>query len=91
MQNGNETDTDCGGGVCGRCADRSTCEQAADCLNNNCLAGTCISCGDNVQDGTETDVDCGGADPFCRRCNPGESCGNNTDCLSQFCLGGLCS
>jgi len=90
IQNGTESDVDCGG-TCGVCPDLADCNQASDCVNNNCdPGGTCISCGDNVRNGTETGVDCGGADPFCRRCIAGEACASNADCVNQFCNGGLC-
>jgi hypothetical protein len=91
IQNGTESDIDCGGS-CGRCPDQRSCNQATDCANNNCdPTGTCISCGDAVRNGTETGVDCGGADPACRRCNATEACQSNTDCVNQFCLAGVCT
>jgi hypothetical protein len=90
VRNGRETATDCGGGRCARCVDRLACNEAADCVNNNCFNSVCISCGSGVIDGTETDIDCGGGDPFCRRCNGGERCLIGSDCASGFCNGGFC-
>jgi hypothetical protein len=90
VRNGTESATDCGGDRCPRCADRLTCSQPEDCINNNCFEGVCISCGSEVLDGTETDIDCGGSDPFCRRCNPNERCLIGSDCLSGFCNGTVC-
>jgi hypothetical protein len=91
VRNGRETDVDCGGLDCPRCADRSSCGVNTDCVNNDCFIGVCISCGDGVLTGTETGLDCGGADPFCRRCNVDEPCLSNTDCASQFCVNGRCT
>lgn len=42
VQNGNETDVDCGGPVCGAtCAVNQMCATGADCASGNCCAGTC--------------------------------------------------
>lgn len=39
--NGEETDVDCGGRQCGRCAAGAACLAASDCASFNCTAGTC--------------------------------------------------
>jgi hypothetical protein len=90
VRNGRESSVDCGGDRCPLCADQSPCNQASDCVNDNCFEGVCISCGSGVIDGTETDVDCGGSDPFCRRCLFGERCLVGSDCASGFCNNGFC-
>jgi hypothetical protein len=41
VQNGMETDVDCGGGFCPRCYPGQTCGVNADCTSNNCVAGVC--------------------------------------------------
>ncbi len=41
VQNGAETDIDCGGGTCGKCADTKKCLVAADCQSGMCTGGTC--------------------------------------------------
>jgi len=78
LQNGDETDTDCGGSNCPPCPDVApeTCrngvqdedESGADC-GGNCLPcrGTPppANCTDGVLSGTETSVDCGGNCPPC--------------------------
>lgn len=43
IQDGNETDVDCGGGTCGRCAAGKTCKAPADCLTGECAMGKCVS------------------------------------------------
>ena len=64
IQNGDETDVDCGGANCPTCP---TCfdgiqngnETGVDCGGPDCLA--CATCTDGIQNGDETGVDCGGA------------------------------
>ena len=65
VQNGNETDVDCGGPDCPACP---TCtdgvqngnETDVDCGGPDCPA--CPTCTDETQNGQETGVDCGGPD-----------------------------
>ncbi len=75
LQNGDETDVDCGGSQCPACP---TCfdgiqngnETDVDCGGSDCPA--CPTCFDGVQNGNETDVDCGG--PDCIPCSTGGPC-----------------
>ena len=73
VQNGNETDKDCGGTgyveagdagttltACSPCADTKKCSASTDCTHGDCYLKVCVSCTDGIKDGTETDVDCGG-------------------------------
>jgi len=39
--NQDETDVDCGGSICGDCADGKTCNLANDCSSGYCIAGVC--------------------------------------------------
>ncbi len=89
VQNGVETDVDCGG-ACAPCAPGLVCNTAADCQSSVCAGGACQfpSCFDAVKNGTETDVDCGGA---CGPCAPGKGCASALDCTSFVCFGGLCN
>jgi hypothetical protein len=88
MMNGNETDVDCGGGSCPKCADGKLCDGDADCANNDCDGGVCVSCMDGQLNGDETDVDCGGD---CQaNCADGKICGGDGDCMSNDCSGSLC-
>ena len=41
-QNGNETDVDCGGTECGRCAKDKACRDDNDCESMNCQSGHCV-------------------------------------------------
>jgi hypothetical protein len=88
VENGTETDLDCGGS-CTRCNDGLTCEGDADCKSKVCEGGLCKApnCTDDSQNGAETDVDCGG---FCPACGTGEGCAVGTDCSSHVCTGGIC-
>jgi hypothetical protein len=87
VQNNNETDVDCGGGVCAACAVGKKCKVDADCVSMACDANTltCVpnECNDHQQDGQETDVDCGG--PICAGCAAGKKCMVNSDCVTMCC------
>ena len=89
-RDGNETDLDCGGGLCKGCELGQACLLDVDCKSMACdaLALQCISdaCVDARVDGAETDVDCGGG--LCASCPPGKKCKTNLDCTSgHVCLG----
>jgi cysteine-rich repeat protein len=92
VQNGEETDTDCGGSVCDACADTQACAVASDCLSGVCdpdnLTCTAPACDDAVQNGDELDVDCGG--PTCAACGVGLICVGGGDCLSGVCTANVC-
>jgi hypothetical protein len=90
MKDGSETDMDCGGGSCLRCAAGKSCNVWADCTTFGCVGGVCQpeSCFNDGQDGSETDLDCGGS--ICVPCRPGKSCNVGADCLSNSCVGGVC-
>lgn len=89
VQNGDETDVDCGGMDCGDCATGLMCGVNEDCIGGLC-AGTCQpTCTDTVTNNGETDVDCGG--PNCGACAIGQMCAAATDCVSGVCgPGGAC-
>ncbi|MBN1606540.1 MAG: hypothetical protein JW940_07890, partial [Polyangiaceae bacterium] len=55
IQNGDETDIDCGGGDCEPCADLMMCEVGADCNSGVCSGSLCQTpaCNDGVKNGTE--------------------------------------
>lgn len=89
---GEETDTDCGGGDCPGCGLGLDCEVGSDCLSMTCSGGlVCVppapTCMDTIQNQGETDVDCGG--PSCDPCQFGEGCVLGTDCETGTCSGAL--
>jgi hypothetical protein len=86
VQNAEETDVDCGGGLCDPCMDREMCMVAADCAGGACEASLCVSCVDGVQNQDESDIDCGGT--VCTGCGTGFMCGAATDCTSGVCAAG---
>ncbi len=95
VPNGDETDTDCGGGTCGACPDGDACGNSdANCQSLVCTNGTCRAptCNDNTLNGLETGEDCGGA--ACRQanllCADGLGCSVSADCISGVCTGGVC-
>jgi len=45
IKNGNETDIDCGGGTCPKCANGKTCKGATDCINGMCSGAKCSHAG----------------------------------------------
>ena len=86
LQDGVETDIDCGG-ICPKCPDQNSCLVDKDCQSNFCDPYTKIcksssTCSNNRKDGTESDIDCGGQ---CENCISGQSCYINSDCQSNFC------
>jgi hypothetical protein len=89
VQNGKETDTDCGGGTCAPCVTGDKCVVDTDCVSAACDAVTnrCVAdqCADQHKDGNETAVDCGGG--TCPACANGLACVVDTDCMSNACDG----
>jgi mannan endo-1,4-beta-mannosidase len=92
VRNGTETDVDCGGPSCGKCAVDLYCV-----VNGDCQSGVCNgtpkkcqppNCDDSVKNQTETDVDCGG---ICgATCVAGQACLSAGDCQSASCASGTC-
>ena len=93
LKNGDETDVDCGGGTCPKCANGQMCVLPTDCVPGaRCANGVCTapSCTDKVKNGSETDVDCGGT--MCPACTPGKTCAKASDCDSGLCgLNNVCA
>ncbi len=90
LQNGTETDVDCGGSTCSSCAGGKSCAADSDCATNVCSGGTCTaSCSDGVQDQDETGVDCGGT--HCSACAGSNACTTDSDCSSGDCFCGASS
>ena len=72
-----ETDVDCGGPNCPKCAISQRCIVSDDCLSSICLDRRCTSegCSDGQQGRDEEGVDCGGV--CAKQCTPpGPSCGD---------------
>src|SRR4051794_9615794 len=90
IKNGDETDVDCGGGLCTTCNSGKACRLATDCRSKLCLDGACLAaaCDDKTRNGSETDVDCGG--PSCPPCTVNALCAGTNDCVSHVCVGGRC-
>jgi len=97
-QDGNETDTDCGGGLCPLCGLGQACLANLDCITFACdlVTLTCVAntCVDHRLDSDESDLDCGGTTPSCSLCGVGKKCHSNFDCVpGHFCNsspGGVC-
>jgi len=85
IQNGDETDIDCGG-HCDRCDLTNKCIEDDDCYSGFCNSSNkCAKplCDDGIQNGDETDIDCGGSE--CSECEVGEDCKKDSDCKSGEC------
>ena len=89
IQNGGESDIDCGGGACPHCGVGRMCRAASDCGTSICKSGVCVdaSCTDGVLNGSESDVDCGGV---CPACAAGKMCRADPDCADAMCRMGAC-
>jgi formylglycine-generating enzyme required for sulfatase activity len=92
VQNGAETDVDCGGGVAPACATAKKCKVANDCTSRVCTGNACQAPlpTDGVKNASETDVDCGGGAPA-PACGTSKACVIGTrDCTSLVCTGNVC-
>jgi hypothetical protein len=90
VQNGTETDVDCGGGTCVPCAPGGACQNGPrDCQSLICEADVCTapSCGDGIRNGAEWGVDCAGG---CPACPDGTACNDAAQCQGGFCVDGAC-
>jgi hypothetical protein len=100
LEDGMETDVDCGGPTCGACPTGDKCLlprdcQSLDCKNDVCLAPTDT---DGIKNDSETDVDCGGAVLANGKPNPmsdgapvcaiGKTCAIGADCAQGVCASG---
>lgn len=94
IQNGDETDVDCGGTTGKTCDDAKKCRAAPDCSSAVCkdlgqgLRCQAPSSTDATKNGSETDTDCGG--PNAPKCQNGRTCVARGDCTSGVCTGGAC-
>lgn len=90
LNNGTETDLDCGGRGCPPCGDGKQCLVHEDCTSSVCESDVCQpeACDDGVQNGAETDLDCGGSG--CAACLETGRCALPSDCQSGVCLTGVC-
>ena len=91
IKNNEETDVDCGGLTCAKCALGRACLSGSDCLKNSCQNQVCSepSCTNGAMDGEETAPDCGGS--LCPGCAKLMQCNTGTDCLSGSCINNLCT
>ena len=88
-KSGTETDVDCGGAECKKCAASQACAVAGDCATGVCTSLICQAskCDDHVKNGNETDVDCGGGG--CAACAAGLEV-RSEHRLREQCLRGGC-
>jgi len=58
VKDSGESDIDCGGGTCRRCADNKTCSGPNDCDSGTCPTGVCVSCTPGQACGFDSDGAC---------------------------------
>jgi hypothetical protein len=89
LQNGDESDVDCGGSCPGKCLAGQQCVEDADCETVVCEQEKCVpdGCMDETKNEDESDVDCGGS---CPPCDPGEMCNDAADCKGGECENKVC-
>jgi hypothetical protein len=63
-QNGLETDIDCGGGACRRCATGQRCLAANDCASGACMDEQCVTCTPSQLCGSDVNGACRCDQPF---------------------------
>jgi hypothetical protein len=89
VQDGAESDVDCGGGGCNTCITGQSCGVESDCESGVCFEAKCLAaaCDDQVKNGKETAQDCGGDCPGCAVDQP---CVSGDDCISLECVDTVC-
>jgi hypothetical protein len=106
VQDGDETDVDCGGATCPACFDGAACAIEKDCVSMFCSARQlCAPMDGRVTCGTEGEggPSCGdcilnggetdidcGSD-VCHACRQGKVCQVDADCLSAACVANVCA
>ncbi len=88
VENGSESDVDCGGPDCPGCENGDACVDFGDCVSQFCDNFLCAPCGDDG-DCQSTDF-CDSADNCVAKGDPGDSCGAPNECLSDECADGVC-
>ena len=86
VKNGSESDVDCGGGACARCATGKSCGSRTDCASALCSGGACQACAVAADCGNDVD----GSMCACR-----ENAANQRVCTKisgrPFIAGGTCA
>jgi hypothetical protein len=90
VQDGDETDVDCGGAACSPCTNGQRCLLASDCASASCVLGTCRPNGacDAGAGGGPDPSGCGG--PCGPPCPVAAGCQAASDCASRVCASGTC-
>lgn len=90
-QNGQETDTDCGGPACAPCANTAQCAVAEDCVSGFCDGTTCEACvgSGDCESSQFCDASLNGG--TCVVDKPaGQACGDPAECDSGSCVDAIC-
>lgn len=84
IENGDETDVDCGGS-CNQCIDGDTCALDADCVSLFCDNLVCTACGGDGDCADLAGHYCSGGDCVPKLVN-GDTCTGANQCVSDFCV-----
>jgi hypothetical protein len=84
VQNGQETDVDCGGPLCGKCENGEGCALGSDCDSGFCDGETCAACGGHGDCPSTHHCDIGSGDCLPKK-DDGAVCGAPAQCKSGFC------
>lgn len=88
VQDGAETDVDCGGAECTGCAIGQSCTERTDCLSRRCDGGTCAACANDGECGVGDYCDDDGSCAL--KLKVGVACARVGECASDFCVDGVC-
>ncbi|MEO1481578.1 MAG: hypothetical protein AAFU77_05680 [Myxococcota bacterium] len=94
VQNGAESDIDCGGGTCASCALAELCLDDLDCGSGFCSGSRCVasSCGNCALDAGEVTLDEDGLCPSPRNhCCFDSDCPGADVCIGRRCVSGSCA
>jgi hypothetical protein len=106
IKNQDETDIDCGGDTCTKCADHQSCGMDNDCVSLHCVDSTCCAylvtdyidlnlclVSASCLDGikNQDETDIDCGGDTCTQCADNTSCEGNNDCSSLHCSSSVCS
>lgn len=87
IQNGQETDVDCGGPDCEPCEIDDSCVDNSDCTTQVCYQETCVECVEDDQCAVEQVCS---DDNQCVQCDADSHCDDGNPCTANTCQGGSC-
>lgn len=89
VQDGEETDVDCGGSTCPGCADGLACNDFSDCQSQYCSGSVCAACSGDGDCAPLADSYCDAGSCVAKKMD-GAACGGPNECLGGNCVDGVC-